>query len=170
MPQEMPLAGQPVKLKPISFKDGWVGDFQPISEWNPIAKAADRKAESFDHPSWLPDAYAAAMWRSYHSATPDIRMTEPIIPYGRTKRGPKMGLGYGGFLPVDKPLTLKAATTSDYAKVEFYDGDKLLGAADSAPWTIDGVRFEPGLHAIYAVGIASDGRHTASQPAIAVAK
>lgn len=170
LPQEMPPAGQPVKLKPVAFKDGWVGDFQPISEWNPIAKASDKKAEAFEHPSWLPDAYAAGMWRSYHSAAPDIRMTEPIIPYGRTKRGPKMGLGYGGFLPVDKPQTLEAATTGDYSKVEFYDGDKLLGTADSAPWVIDGVKFEAGLHAIYAVGITSDGQHTASHPAIAVAK
>ncbi len=170
MPNEMPPAGQPVKLKPIKFADGWVGDFQPISEWNPIAIADSGEADSFEHPSWLPDAYAAAMWRSYHSAQPDIRMTEPIIPYGRTNRGPKMGLGYGGFLPVDKELTLKAEAEGEYAKVEFYDGDRLLGAADSAPWSIDGVKFTAGLHAIYAVGVSKDGQRTASQPAIAVAK
>ena len=170
LPAQMPPVGQPVKLKPVAFQDGWVGDFQPISEWNPIAKAGSKEAESFEHPSWLPDPYAAAMWRSYHSAAPDIRMTEPIIPYGRTKRGPKMGLGYGGFLPVYEPLTLQATTTGDYAKVEFYNGDQLLGTASSAPWSIDGVKFKPGLHAIYAVGIASDGGRTASQPAIAVAK
>ncbi len=170
MPRQMPPPGQPVKLKPVAFEDGWVGDFQPISEWNPIAKAGSKEAASFEHPSWLPDTYAAAMWRSYHSATPDIRMTEPIIPYGRTKRGPKMGLGYGGFLPVDEPLSLKATSTGDYAKVEFYDGDQLLGTASEAPWAIDGIKFKPGLHAVYAVGVASNGQRTASQPAIAVAK
>lgn len=170
LPQELPPAGQPVKLKPVSFKDGWVGDFQPISEWNPIANANSEDAASFDHPSWLPDAYAAATWRSYHSAEPDIKMTEPLIPYGRSKRGPKMGLGYGGYFPADQPLSLSAETTGDYEKVEFYDGDKLLGTADAAPWTIDGVRLQSGLHAVYAVGVKADGQRAASNPAMAVAK
>ena len=170
MPQELPPAGRPVKLNPVAFKDGWVGDFLPISEWNPIARATSEETTKYDHPSWLPDSYAAAAWRSYHSAEPDIRMTGPIIPYDRSKRGPRMGLGYGGFYPADKPLTLTAESTGEYDRVEFYDGDRLLGTAEAAPWTIEGVEVKPGLRAIYAVGVKSDGRRTASHPAIAVAK
>jgi len=170
LPGKMPVAGQPVKLRPVNFRDGWLGDFQPISEWNPAAEADSREAASFKQPAWLPDAYAAAMWRSYHSAKPDIKMTAPVIPYGRSNRGPQMGLGYGGFLPAGKPLMLKAKSTGDYAKVEFYDGDKLLGAVDAAPWIVEGIEFKAGLHAVYAVAITKDGQRTASQPAIAVAK
>ena len=132
LPEEMPPAGEPIKLAPATFEKGWVGDFQPISEWNPIVKVDGGKAEAFQHPSWLPDSYAAAMWRSYHSAEPTIKITEPIIPYGRTKRGPKMGLGYGGFLPVDESVTLTAESKAECAKVEFYDGDRL-------PWQCNAI-------------------------------
>jgi len=170
MPDSMPAPGKPVKLKPVVRSDGWVGDFDPISEWNPIARADSAAAKTMKHPSWLPDAYAAAMWRSYHSAKPDLKLTEPIIPYGRRNRGPKMGLGYGGFLPVDKPLTFSAETSGDYTKVEFYDGHKLIGTANAAPWSVEGIKLEVGLHALYAVGITSDGKRSASHPAIAVAK
>lgn len=170
MPDVMPTPGEPVKLKPVVRSAGWVGDFDPISEWNPIAPANSDKAKSMKYPAWLPDAYAAAMWRSYHSAQPDIRMTEPVIPYGRTNRGPKMGLGYGGHLDAGKPLVLSAESSGDYSKVEFYDGDQLLGTATSAPWTVKDIRLEDGLHALHAVGITSDGMHTASQPAMAIAK
>lgn len=37
MPEEMPPPGKPVKLKPITLEQGWVGDFNPVGEWNPIA-------------------------------------------------------------------------------------------------------------------------------------
>ena len=170
LPEETPPAGRPVKLMPVAYADGWVGDFQPISQWNPIAAAGSPAAEKFSHPSWTPDAYAAATWRAYHSAQPDIRLTEPVIPYGKTNRGPKMGLGYGGFLPAGKPLQFKAESTGEYAQVEFYDGDVLLGTAKSAPWTVEDVKLTPGLHTVYAVGVTVDGRRTAGRPAMAVAK
>ena len=170
MPAEMPPPGKPVRLKPVVRSEGWVGDFHPISEWNPIARADSNAAKSMKFPGWLPDSYAAAMWRSYHSAQPDIRMTEPVIPYGRTNRGPKMGLGYGGYLEAGKPLTLSAESAGNYSKVEFYDGDLLLGTASSVPWTVKDIKLEAGLHALHAVGITADGKHTASQPAMAIAR
>ena len=72
LPDEMPPPGEPVKLKPIMREQGWVGDFAPISEWNPIARADSAEAEAMQYPAWMPDEYAAWMWRSYHSASPQF--------------------------------------------------------------------------------------------------
>lgn len=170
LPEAMPSPGQPVTLKRIARGDGWVGDYAPISEWNPIAQADSSAAKTMEHPAWMPDAYAAAMWRAYHSAEPDIKLTGPVIPYHNRGRGPKMGLGYGGFLPTGEALPLTAEAKGDYASVEFYDGDQLLGRAESSPWRIDGVQLEAGLHVLYAVGVKADGARVAARPAMAIAR
>jgi hypothetical protein len=41
----------------------------------PIAPYKD--AKGFAGPVWLPDEYAASMWRSYHSNCGDLRITAP---------------------------------------------------------------------------------------------
>jgi len=170
LPEQMPPPGQPVKLKPVVRSEGWVGDFLPISEWNPIARADSEAGQQMEHPVWMPDAYAAAMWRAYHSADPDIRLTEPVVPYHSVNRSAKMGLGYGGHLIAETRVAFAADTKGEYIRVEFYDGDVLLGQATEAPWQIDNVTLPPGLHALYAVGVELDGARTASRPAFVTVK
>jgi hypothetical protein len=47
-------------------------------------------------------------------------------------------------------------------------GDRIVGEASSAPWQVSGVKLERGLRALFAVGVAADGKRCASRPAIVV--
>ena len=67
MPATMPPLGQPVRLKPTVREQGWAGDFNEIGESNVIAPFAE--AKGMVTPIWMPDAYAAWTWRSYHAAS-----------------------------------------------------------------------------------------------------
>jgi hypothetical protein len=78
LPAKTPL-GTPTKLRPSRREDGWVGDFNDVSEWNAIAPF--KEAKGMISPQWLPDEYAAWMWRSYHSAKPDLKLSAPVVAY-----------------------------------------------------------------------------------------
>jgi len=173
MPDTMPPPGDPVKLKPISRESGWLGDFDPISEWNPIVSANSADAKQLKYPCWLPDEYAAWMWRSYHSAQPDIKLAGPVIEYSKNDGkwgGPQCGLGYGGYLAAGQPIAFSASATGTYKKLEFRSGNVVLAEATAAPWKAEGVKLAPGLHALFVVGIKDDGSRVASRPAFAIAK
>lgn len=173
MPDVMPAPGQPVKLKPVHRDNGWLGDFDPISEWNPIFVANSAEAKGLKYPCWLPDEYAAWMWRSYHSAQPDLKLTAPVIEYSKNDGkwgGPQCGLGYGGYLTAGQPLDFTAAASDDYAKIEFRSGNVVLGGATTTPWKLAAIKLKPGLHALFVVGIRADGSRVASRPAFAIVK
>lgn len=174
MPDKMPAPGHPVQLKPIVRKDGWVGDFDPISGWNPIASGSSGDLNDAKYPVWMPDAYAAWSWRSYHSSCDDLKITSPKHAYakidGEWGGNGACGLGYGGFLSADKLHTLSADVKGDYVKIEYHDGDRIVGAADAAPWEVEGVTLEPGLRNLFAVGLKKDGSRSASRPALVIVK
>jgi hypothetical protein len=169
MPDEMPAAGQPVKLKPIVRENGWVGDFNPAGEWNPIAPSKD--AKGMVEPVWLPDAYAAWMWRSYHSAKPDLQLTSPVREYSKRDGkwgGLECGLGYGAAVAAGTPLKFTATTTGTYSKVEFHDGDRIIGTAEKTPWEVERVKLQRGLRVLFAVGVTADGQRRVSRAAFLV--
>jgi hypothetical protein len=169
LPAETPPAGQPTKLRPVVPEDGWVGDYNPVGQWNPIAPF--KEAKGMFSPVWLPDEYAAWMWRSYHSAKPDIKLTAPVIEYRKKDGkwgGPECGLGYGGSVKAGTPLRFGAEVGGDYAKVEFHDGHRVVGTVQSAPWQADDIKLERGLHALFAVGVTADGSRSASRPAFLI--
>ena len=159
------LPGQPVKLKPIIREEGWLGGFMPISEWNPIAPANSEEAKAFVFPSWLPDKYAAHMWRAYHSGqirrdkpyfdANSIRITDPVTPYSR-----------GGTAQIRRRIRLlplcgyaldfTVEVNVECSKVIYYDGDKVIGEV-TAPWNLKNAKLEPGLRAVYAVAVKPDG-------------
>jgi len=169
LPQETPPPGQAVPLRPADLKSGWVGDYNQVSQWNTIVPF--EKASGMVSPTWLPDEYAAWMWRSYHSAKPDIQLTGPVIEYRKKDGkwgGPECGLGYGNVVKPGTPLGFAAQFSGPYTKVEFHDGDKVVGVATAAPWKVEGVKLDRGLHTLFAVGLAADGTRTASRPAFLI--
>lgn len=107
------------------------------------------------------------MWRAYHCAAPDIALTSPVVPY-RKGGGPECGLGYGGSVTAGAPLKFSAETSGDFFKVEFHDGHRVIGIADAAPWKVEGVRLERGLHAVFAVGVKKDETRRCSRAAFLV--
>ncbi|MEZ5304006.1 MAG: hypothetical protein R3F11_25700 [Verrucomicrobiales bacterium] len=174
LPESIPDPGELAALPPVTRSEGWVGDFDPISGWNPIAPAKDEAALGAKYPVWFPDRYAAFSWRAYHSSCADLEIASPKLSY--SKHGGKWGteacgLGYGGYLSASEPQVFSAKVKGgDYAKVEFFDGDQKLGEATAEPWTRDGIRLEPGLRVLYAVGVKADGSRAASRPALAMVK
>ena len=66
--------------------------------------------------------------------------------------------------------SFSAEVTGDYLRVEFHDGNRVLGEATEAPWTLEGVELEAGLRVLFAVGVKADGSRSASRPALAIVK
>jgi hypothetical protein len=168
MPDDLPPAGQPVVLKTLVREKGWVGDFNEIGEWNALAPFSE--ATGMVEPVWMPDEYAAWTWRSYHSAKPDLKLSAPVVEYrkaGGSWGGKECGLGYGGSVTSGQPLRF-AAEGGEYTKVEFHDGDRIVGTSDRTPWQIESVKLDRGLHALFAVGVTSAGARHASRPAFLV--
>lgn len=172
MPETMP-PGEPFRLKPVVRSEGWVGDFAPVGAWNPIVPADSPEAESFKYPSWMPDEYSAWTWRSYHSTAPNILLTGPRVEYRKKDGkwgGPDCGLGYGGPIDASEPQTFSAKVGDGYERVEFHDGDKIVGTATGPDWTVQGVRLDTGLRALFVVGVRPDGSKAASRPAFVIVK
>jgi hypothetical protein len=162
LPDAPPEPGKPVKLKPVSLDAGWCADFADVSEWVPIAPS--KGAKGMVSPQWLPDEYAAWVYRAYHTANPDLKVTSPVREYARgNKKG--CGLGYGEAVKAGAPLALAAEGKGEYAKVEFRSGDAVLAVCEKAPWKAEGVKLARGLHALIAVGVRADGTRTSSRPA-----
>lgn len=173
LPAELPPPGQPVKLKPVVREQGWAGDFDPVSGWNPIAPAGDATLKDAKYPVWFPDEYAAWSWRSYHSVCVDVEITGPKVAYQKRDGkwgGPDCGLGYGGPLAAQDAHTFSAKVTGDCAVIEFHDGNRIVGEAKAAPWTIEGVKLPPGLRVLFAVRVKPDGTRAASRPAFVIVK
>lgn len=171
LPKETPPAGQPVQLKPWVKEEGWVGDFNPVGEWNSIAPFRD--AKEMTNPVWFPDGYTAWMWRAYHTHKPVVKLTAPVIEYRKKDGkwgGPECGLGYGGIAASNTPLKFSADAPSDFTKIEFHSGDRIVGTSEKAPWIADGMKLERGLHALFAVGVKADGSRSCSRATFLVVK
>lgn len=162
LPETMPPPGKPVPLRPAVREKGWVGDYNEISE--AVAMAPFAEAKGMVAPIWLPDAYGAWMWRAYHSAKPDLRITGPVVAY-RKGGGSNCGLGYGALRA--GPQRVSAEVPAGYTSVEFRSGDRVLGSVTAAPWHVD-AQLDRGLHALIAVGTGAGGKLTVSQPALVV--
>lgn len=167
LPPEPPAPGRPVTCRPWVKEGGWAGDYSAIGNWNPIAPVPE--ALGMVDPQWLPDEYAAWVWRAYHTHSPELRLTSPVQEYRRSGDRRDCGLGFGPAAP-GTPLTVSAEGTGEFVKVEFRDGNRLLGVAAKAPWRLNGVKFDRGLHALIAVGLKADGTPTSSRPAFLAVK
>jgi hypothetical protein len=173
MPDELPPPGEPVKLKPVTREQGWIGDFDPVSGWNPIATVASGQLANAKYPVWFPDEYAAWSWRSYHSSCVDLEIIGPKLTYQKRDGkwgGLDCGLGYGGPLNAADRHTFSAKVSGDYAKVEFHDGPRRVAESAAAPWQAEGISLSPGLRVLFAVGVRSDGSRAASRPAFVIVR
>lgn len=171
LPQSMPTPGEAVTVESIDRQSGWIGDFDPVSEWNPIAVAGSADAANMKYPCWFPDEYTAWMWRAYHSANPKLRLSSPVVEYrkfGDKWGGPQCGLGYGGYLQSGDSHTFSATAAEEFVEVRFHDGNRILGTVTKTPWELSGVKLQPGLRAVFAVGVRANGEQSASRPAFVI--
>lgn len=172
MPEKMPEPGQPVKLKAALREEGWEGDFDPVSPWNPIASVKSAALKDAKYPVWFPDSYAAHGWRAYHSACTDIKICSPKFSYRGSPKGneAQWGMGYGGFLSKDENHTFSVKLKSEFSKIEYFDGDQKLGESTGEPYELKGIKIEAGLRVLYAVGTKADGSKEACLPAIVIVR
>jgi len=124
MPEVTPAPGQPVALKTSDPGAGWAGDFNEISQCAAIVPALEAKGRV--DPLWMPDAYAAWSWRSYHSANPDVKLTGPaerVPEEGRSmgRAGMRAGIwrnAEGGRRLLPSALTRQATTALSNATTQ----------------------------------------------------
>ena len=85
---------------------------------------------------------------------------------------PVCGLGYGGYLSAEDThdFSAKLKGETNYSKIEFHDGNRVLGETNSTPWELKGIKLEPGLRVLFAVGVKPDGSRAASRPAMVIIK
>jgi hypothetical protein len=99
-------------------------------------------------------------------------MTAPVVDFRKAaeRKEKDCGLGYSPPIKPGTPLKFAAEGTGEFAKVEFYTGNRLLGISDRAPWKLEEVKLDRGLHALFAVGVKTDGTRTSSRPALLMVK
>jgi hypothetical protein len=56
------------------------------------------------------------------------------------------------------------------ARVEFFDGDELLGAREAPPWEITWARPAPGPHGVFAVWRTRDGGRFITNPGLVIVR
>ncbi len=152
-----PLKG-PIKLNTLSEEKGWLGD--PAS-WNSdepkVASYADYTGDK-RAAAWFPDEYMARVWQAF------VAKTHPV---------PLLVNGKGGVVlvePGDKIDLISFPRDESFSKVEFYNGDKLLGSSVAYPFELKGITLEQGLYSLIAKGIKKAGGNAYSWPVPVVIK
>ncbi len=83
---------------------------------------------------------------------------------------PRLRARLRGPLAAKDRHTFSAKVTGDYVKVEFHDGNRIVGEASTAPRQLYGVTLDPGLRVLFAVGVKSDGARATSRPAFVIVR
>ncbi len=152
LPQSVP-AGTGVTLREYLESSGWLGS---TADWATIAPYADYSGDRA-LACWLPDAYVAHVWQAFVVRAPQVRIEEPA------------GLGDGAPLVVHRSgepiaIRLKLNDPQAVARVEIYRGDQRWLAAEGPATELEGPPLPPGIHALIAVAVRTDGTRHLSPP------
>ncbi|HSI36326.1 MAG TPA: hypothetical protein VK986_22265 [Tepidisphaeraceae bacterium] len=157
LPPDADLSKGPAALRPVPPDSGWLGDVTGWADKRHVAAVAPVGEYKGDAAvaCWFPSARVAATWRALVTADPGVRITEPA------------GLGDNQpFQPqsTSKPVTVRVVLPEPgAAKVELFDGDKLLASKTAAPFAFE-VTLEPGSHPLIAVAHPAGGGPAYSRP------
>ncbi len=150
--------GEPVRLREIPEKSGWLGD---VGSWNKdgkrpsIASFEDYRTERANA-CWFPSQRVAVTWQAFVSASKQVKLSSPAgLGDGQTF----ISLAAGKAIPVEVLL----ATEIDPETVELWNGTKRLAERKSAPWEFE-VKLPPGIHALYAISRGSRVSEECSRP------
>jgi dienelactone hydrolase len=157
LPSEF-IIGEPVRLREIPEKTGWLGD---VATWNkdgrrPSIATYENFKSQRAQACWFPSQRAAATWQAFVSASKDVKLNSPA------------GLGDGqAFLshPAEQaiPVEVSLAKGVEPEHVELWNGGERIAILTSAPWEFE-VKLAPGIHALYAIAHASGGSEQCSRP------
>jgi len=162
-----PLAGPPT-LKPMTEKDGWLGDRSTVDgNFATVASFAEFKGDR-TVASWFPDRATAYVWRAMVSKEAPMTL-EAAATDGSARLGPPNPKSERGMLVnPGRDLTLKVSIHGgiDVKLVEFFDGETALGVARSAPWEFLWKAPAQGPHPTFAVMTDAAGQRGTTNPAL----
>lgn len=168
IPAEVDPAAGPVPLKPLRLEDGWLGDRETTTgQWAAVAPYDEFKGDR-SQAVWLPNRAVAYVWRALEARDPPVTI-EAATPDGKTKlppAGPKASRDLIVNPEIELALSAGVRAGAAVRKIQFFDGDGLVGEVTQAPWEWTWKKPTPGSHAIMAVYELADGKVGTSNPAL----
>jgi len=168
LPKYPPRSGGPVKLRNVKLSDGWLGQSPKIkTNLAVVARYNEYKGDK-TKAVWLPNRSVAMVWRAMQSNDPPIILQASSgdgsakLPKANPKSERQMTIPPGG------SIILQATIRRGFgvSKLEYYDGDRLIGQATKAPWRVDWTQAPAGPRAVWAMWTSSDGKKGVSNPAL----
>ncbi|MEI7834689.1 MAG: Ig-like domain-containing protein [bacterium] len=137
------------ELKPVKWSDGMLADRATWANELPVISSfKDYQGKEADR-IWLPNNYIAYIWRAYITKAPvatwaDITPASDLVSTP-AKREYTVETGTA--------ITTTAAIKEgvEVKKVTFYDGDKKIGEATTAPYTLKWDKVPAGPHGLIAI-------------------
>ena len=172
LPKYPPRTGGPVKLRDIKLSDGWLGQ-SPTIETN-LATVAPYKDYKGDKTKavWLPSRSVAFVWRAIQSQDPPVVLEASTadgstkLPNANPKSERQMTIAPGGSIMLQATVR-KGCSVS---KIQYYDGDRLIGESTKAPWRFEWTQPPAGLRPVWAMWTSSDGEKGVSNPALIIVR
>jgi hypothetical protein len=172
LPKNVPAGAGPPKLRDLRIEDGWLGDRGTIDgNYATVTSWPDYKGDR-ETAAWFPDRATAYVWRAFESKEPPV-VLKAESKDGKTRVVPPTPKEASEMLidpDVDVVLGVAVREGTALRKVEFYDGDELLGAAESAPWRFTWRKPARGLHPVFAQWQTTNGKRGVSNPSLIIVR
>ncbi len=171
IPKDWDPRSGPPKLRAMRQEDGWLGDRASVEgNFATVAAWADYRGDK-SLATWLPSRAVACVWRAIMSKDP------PVVLEAAAADGTALGAWNpkaerGMMVNPGAEIVLSAGVREGAAvsKVEFFDGDLLLGAATQAPWKFVWKNAAQGPHAVFGQWTGPDKKPGVTSPALIVVR
>lgn len=159
-------------LRSVKLKDGWLGDIDSVSNtWATIAPWDEFRGDK-SRAAWFPNRAVACVWRAWQSKNSPVLLEAASadglakLPAWSTKVARDLMLDPG----VDVVLSVEAGQPVKITRVQFLDGDTVLGEAASPPWRFTWHKPAPGAHAVHAIWEGDQEVRGAVDPVLVVVR
>jgi hypothetical protein len=159
LPAGKTAVDEPVALRPESEELGWLGDRATWGDPLPLIAPWPRYRGDRAKAVWLPDAYVARLWRAFMTKDPLLTLAAaPAKDVVEGKRAGELLVRAGGEITLE--ATMKEGVKA--VKVDFYDGDLLLGWS-MAPYRYTWKDVPAGAHGIIGIAALEGGGQASSK-------
>jgi hypothetical protein len=159
----------------------WLPDDAPVVR-GVIVHAANYKLKPDDRwaefrgdksrAAWFPNRRVAFVWRAWQAKDSPVVLAASAadgsanLPPWSPKTARDLMVNPG----VDFSVGVTIREEFSVKRIQFFEGDELLGEAGTAPWQFTWRKPAPGAPAVHAVWETSDGRKGAVNPALVVVR
>jgi hypothetical protein len=159
---------KPIPLRPVSFAEGWRGDRTTINGTYASVAAANEFKGDTKMATWLPNRATAYVWRAWQTKKSPVDLAastadgKKLPPFQ-----PKKSLGMSIAPGVELTLAVNVMTELEIETVKYFDGDKLIGQSNEAPFEVKWSSPKIGCYTMWAEYFV-DGKPGATNPALLV--